>query len=56
MKKLKFSEIFEVDKNILEREGYVDISLLCDLPLFVDPFLIFGSRKEEFLVLNEEIN
>ena len=38
MKNLKFSEIFEVDKNILEQEGFVDVSLLCDLPLFVDPF------------------
>lgn len=56
MKNLKFSEIFEVDKNILEQEGFVDISLLCDLPLFVDPFLIFGSQKEEYLELNNETN
>ncbi len=56
MKNLKFSEIFEVDKNILEQEGFVDVSLLCDLPLFVDPFLIFGSQKEEYLELNNEIN
>lgn len=56
MKNLKFSEIFEVDKNILEQEGFVDVSLLRDLPLFVDPFLIFGSQKEEYLELNNEIN
>lgn len=56
MKNLKFSETFEVDKNILEQEGYVDISLLCDLPLFVDPFLIFGSQKKEYVELNNEIN
>ena len=56
MKGLKFSEVFEVEKEILEQEGIVDISLLCDLPLFVDPFLIFGSQKEEYQILNGEIN
>lgn len=53
---LKFSEIFEVKKEILEQEGFVDISLLCDLPLFIDPFLIFGNNKQEYTKLNEEIN
>lgn len=56
MKGLKFSELFEVEKEILEEEGFVDISLLCDLPLFIDPFLIFGSQKEEYQTLNNEIN
>lgn len=56
MKKLRFSDIFEIDKSILEEAGLVNISLLCDLPLFVDPFLIFGSDKEEYQNLNEEIN
>lgn len=54
--KLKFSNVFEVDKKILEEEGFVDISLLCDLPLFIDPFLIFGSEKNEYKELNNEIN
>lgn len=54
--KLKFSDVFEVDKKILEEEGFVDISLLCDLPLFIDPFLIFGSEKNEYKELNNEIN
>ena len=56
MKKLRFSDIFEIDKSILEAEGLVNISLLCDLPLFIDPFLIFGSDKEEYQNLNKEIN
>lgn len=56
MKKMFFSEVFGVNKKIIEEEGYVDISLLCDLPLFVDPFLIFGSKKKEYQILNEEIN
>lgn len=56
MKGLKFSELFEVEKETLEEEGFVDISLLCDLPLFIDPFLIFGSQKEEYQTLNNEIN
>lgn len=56
MKQMLFSEIFNVKKEILEEEGYVDISLLCDLPLFIDPFLIFGNKKEEYQALNNEIN
>ena len=56
MKKLLFSDVFEVDKNVLKREGLVNISLLCDLPLFLDPFLIYGSEKEEYKKLNSEIN
>lgn len=56
MKGLKFSELFEIKKEILEQEGFVDISLLCDLPLFIDPFLIFGNKKEEYQKLNEDIN
>lgn len=56
MKGLKFSELFEVKKETLEEEGFVDISLLCDLPLFIDPFLIFGSQKEEYQTLNKAVS
>lgn len=56
MKRLVFSEVFEVKKEVLEQEGFVDISLLCDLPLFIDPFLIFGNKKEEYQLLHKEIN
>ena len=38
-----FSDFFAVDKGILEQEGIFDISLINDLPVFIDPFLIFNS-------------
>ena len=56
MRKLQFSNYFNVDSKILEDEGFVNISLLCDMPLFVDPFLIFSSDKEEYKILHEKIN
>lgn len=56
MKNMLFSEIFDVKKEILEEEGFVNISLLCDLPLFIDPFLIFGSKKKEYSDLHSQIN
>ena len=56
MRKRQFSTYFDVNPEILENEGYVNISLLCDMPLFVDPFLIFSSEKEEYKKLHNQIN
>lgn len=56
MRLLQFSKYFDIDEKILEEEGYVNISLLCDMPLFVDPFLIFSSEKKEYKALHEKIN
>lgn len=50
-----FSDYFEVDPRILARYGAFDISLVTDLPLFVDPFLLFNSRKRIYRRLHEEI-
>jgi len=50
-----FSDYFEVDPRILARFGAFDISLVTDLPLFVDPFLLFNSRKRTYRRLHEEI-
>ena len=36
-----FSEYFGIDSSILEKYGAVDISFVCDSPLFIDPMLIF---------------
>lgn len=35
-----FSDIFNVDESILESYGAMNISLLNDIPLFIDPFFI----------------
>lgn len=41
-----FSDYFHVDKNTINEYGAVDISLFSDLPLFIDPLLIFGNDDE----------
>lgn len=50
-----FSEKFHVDSSVLEEYGAIDISLVCDIPLFVDPMLIFNSEKKEYKELHEKI-
>lgn len=55
MQQIYFSDFFEVSREIIEGEGFFDISLLNDLPLFIDPFLIFCSEKEEYQELHNEI-
>src|SRR4051794_14353687 len=43
-----FSEVFGVSPKTLDRYGAFNISLVADLPLFVDPFLIFNSRRPAY--------
>jgi hypothetical protein len=50
-----FSETFGVSKETLDAYGAFDISLISDLPLFVDPFLLFHSDKAEYQALHEGI-
>ena len=52
---LYFSQYFEVDPQVLEDYGAFDISVVSDLPLFVDPFLLFNSENPEYQQLHEEI-
>ena len=40
-----FSEYYKIDISIIEKYGAVDISFVCDFPLFIDPMLIFNSEK-----------
>lgn len=50
-----FSEYYGIDPLTIEEYGAVDISFVCDLPLFIDPMLIFNSEKEEYKALHESI-
>jgi len=50
-----FSEHFQVDTDLVKAYGAVDISLVCDIPLFIDPMLIFNSDKPEYQSLHHEI-
>ena len=50
-----FSDFFHVDREVIEAYGAVDISLINDLPLFVDPFLLFNSRNPDFQKIHQEM-
>jgi len=50
-----FSDFFNVDEDIIESYGAVNISLINDLPLFIDPFLLFNSNKEEYQLIHNAI-
>jgi hypothetical protein len=50
-----FSDFFAVEPTVLKKYGTFDISLVSDLPLFIDPFLLFGSDKPAYRRLHDEI-
>ena len=50
-----FSDFFEVEPSVLEEYGAFDVSLINDLPLFIDPFLLFNSTKKEYQELHQNI-
>ena len=43
---LYFSDHFKAKETDLEKYGAFNISLVADLPLFIDPFLLFNSKKK----------
>lgn len=47
-----FSDYFEVNPSLLESHGAFNVSLINDLPLFVDPFLLFNSENEKYKKLH----
>ena len=52
---LYFSDYFGVSEDTLDAYGAFDVSLVTDLPLFVDPFLLFHSPKDEYQGLHDGI-
>lgn len=42
-----FSDYFKVEKSVIKKYGAVDISLVCDTPLFIDPILIYSNKDEK---------
>jgi len=50
-----FSEHFDVRRSVLAKYGAFNISLVTDLPLFIDPFLLFNSRKRKYRELHDQI-
>jgi hypothetical protein len=53
--KLLFSDYFEIDDSILEEFGALNICLSSDLPMFIDPFLLFASKKPEYKALHKKV-
>ena len=52
---LYFSDYFRAPERALARHGAFNVSLVADLPLFIDPFLLFNSRKRAYRKLHDEI-
>lgn len=50
-----FSDYFSVSKETLDEYGAFNVSLINDLPVFIDPFLLFNSHKEEYKSLHDKI-
>jgi len=50
-----FSEYFKISPAVLESHGAFNVSLVTDLPLFIDPFLLFNSKNERYQTLHNDI-
>jgi hypothetical protein len=50
-----FSDFFGIDPKTLQRYGAFNVSLVNDLPLFIDPFLLFNSKKRAYRELHNQI-
>ncbi len=53
--KVYFSDYFDVLPRALKAYGAFNVSLINDLPVFIDPFLLFNSEKPEYQALHESI-
>lgn len=52
---LYFTDVFGVSEEALDDYGAFNISLVTDLPLFIDPFLLFNSPKKDYQDLHEHM-
>jgi hypothetical protein len=50
-----FSDRFGVEPAALKKYGAFNVSIVTDLPLFIDPFLLFNSKKAKYKELHESI-
>ena len=53
--KVYFSDWFSVAPKLLKEYGAFNVSLINDLPLFIDPFLLFTSEKHEHRSLHDQM-
>ena len=52
---IHFTDYFEVSAKALEDVGAFNISLINDIPLFIDPFLLFNSEDPTYQQLHANI-
>lgn len=50
-----FCDVFAIDPMVLDDYGAFNIALVNDLPLFVDPFLLFDSLDARYKALHDDI-
>lgn len=50
-----FTDRFNVSPEVLDRYGAFDISVVSDLPVFIDPFLLFNSNNPAYVALHHQI-
>lgn len=50
-----FSDEFAIEPHVLEAYGALDMSVVTDLPLFIDPFLLFNSTNATYQALHTQI-
>jgi hypothetical protein len=53
--RVHFSDFFDVSPSALAEHGAFNISLINDLPLFIDPFLLFNSEEPLYQELHQGI-
>lgn len=53
--RIYFTDFFGVPPDVLADYGAFNVACIVDLPLFIDPFLLFTSRKPEYQNLHNEI-
>jgi hypothetical protein len=53
--RIYFTDFFGVSPDLLAEYGAFNVACIVDLPLFIDPFLLFTSSKPEYQKLHQDI-
>ena len=53
--RVSFTSYFGVKKSDFNKSSFFDISLISDVPLFIDPFHLFYSDDKDYEALHDEI-
>lgn len=53
--RIHFTDYFNLDQTLIKSYDAFNISLINDLPLFIDPFLLFNSKNPEYQSLHNEM-